>query len=158
MGTGICHLRLVIGGILFFRAGPKAMGSLALLWIVGQCTGSGAMGKARNQTDSVLTRPSRSTFLFAPFALCGETRPFWRCRPVSFHSNYGRWLRMAQRENCPVCRNLPMPEGMVDIVELPSSWLSAEPIECLKGACHLTAKQHVVELFELSESELLPLA
>jgi diadenosine tetraphosphate (Ap4A) HIT family hydrolase len=76
---------------------------------------------------------------------------------VSFHSNYEQWLKMAQRENCPVCRNLPMPEGMVDIVELPSSWLSAEPIECLKGACHLTAKQHVVELFELSESELLPL-
>ncbi len=48
-----------------------------------------------------------------------------------------------------------MPEGMVDIVELPNSWLSAEPVECLKGACHLMAKQHVIELYELHNDELL---
>jgi diadenosine tetraphosphate (Ap4A) HIT family hydrolase len=47
-----------------------------------------------------------------------------------------------------------MPDGMVDIVELPHSWLSAEPVDCLKGACHLVAKRHVVELFELEADEL----
>jgi diadenosine tetraphosphate (Ap4A) HIT family hydrolase len=60
----------------------------------------------------------------------------------------------SEPENCPVCKQLPMPEGMVDIVELPSSWLSAEPRECLKGACHLTAKIHAIELYELADSEL----
>jgi hypothetical protein len=48
-----------------------------------------------------------------------------------------------------------MPEGMVDVVELPHSWLSPELVECLLGACHLTAKWHVVELYELGNEELL---
>ena len=48
-----------------------------------------------------------------------------------------------------------MPDGMVDIVELPNSWLSAEPVDCLKGACHLVAKKHVLELYELNDAELL---
>jgi diadenosine tetraphosphate (Ap4A) HIT family hydrolase len=74
---------------------------------------------------------------------------------MSFHANYEQWLAMTEKENCPVCQQLPMPEGMVDIVELPNSWLSAEPVECLRGACHLTAKQHVIELYEFHDDELL---
>ena len=74
---------------------------------------------------------------------------------MSFHTNFDQWLAMTESQNCPVCQQLPMPEGMIDIVELSSSWLSAEPIECLKGACHLTAKRHVIELYELGDEELL---
>jgi diadenosine tetraphosphate (Ap4A) HIT family hydrolase len=48
-----------------------------------------------------------------------------------------------------------MPEGMVDIIELPFSWLSAEPRECIKGACHLTFKHHKIELYELNDEEAL---
>lgn len=48
-----------------------------------------------------------------------------------------------------------MPEGMVDIMELPFSWLSAEPKECLKGACHLTFKRHKIELYDLNDEEAL---
>jgi len=55
---------------------------------------------------------------------------------MSFHSNYEQWLAMTET-NCPVCQQLPMPEGMVDIVELSNSWLNTEPVECLRGACHL---------------------
>jgi diadenosine tetraphosphate (Ap4A) HIT family hydrolase len=76
---------------------------------------------------------------------------------MSFHTDYDEWMRMADPRECPVCLNLPMPSDMVDVVELPHSWLSAEPIECLKGACHITAKKHVIELFELEEDELLGL-
>jgi len=76
---------------------------------------------------------------------------------MSFHNNFEQWLAMTERQNCPVCQQLPMPEGMVDIVELPNSWLDAEPVDCLKGACHLVAKQHVVELYELNDDELLAL-
>jgi diadenosine tetraphosphate (Ap4A) HIT family hydrolase len=46
---------------------------------------------------------------------------------------------------------------MVDVVERPHSWLNAQPVDCLKGACHVTAKKHVVELYELEETELLGL-
>lgn len=74
---------------------------------------------------------------------------------MSFHNNYAGWEKKLLKENCPVCKQLPMPEGMVDIVELPYSWLDAEPGECLKGACHLTAKSHVIELYELDDVELL---
>lgn len=76
---------------------------------------------------------------------------------MSFHTNYTNWRRMTDPEHCPVCANTPMPPGMVDVVELPCSWLSAEPRECLRGACHLTAKRHVVELYELTDQELLGL-
>jgi diadenosine tetraphosphate (Ap4A) HIT family hydrolase len=41
-----------------------------------------------------------------------------------------------------------MPEGMIDLAELPHSWLNAEPVDCMKGACHLTSKYHGIELFD----------
>ena len=76
---------------------------------------------------------------------------------MSFHDNYDQWQSLTQVENCPVCSQQDMPEEMLDIAELPHCWLSAEPIECLKGACHLIAKRHVVELYELDDRELLSL-
>jgi diadenosine tetraphosphate (Ap4A) HIT family hydrolase len=76
---------------------------------------------------------------------------------MSFHTDYARWSRLADPQHCPVCTNAPMPGGMEDVVELPRSWLNAEPVECLKWACHLTAKQHVLELYELADHELLAL-
>lgn len=74
---------------------------------------------------------------------------------MSFHTDYETWKRQTQKEHCPVCNQLPMPAGMVDIVELPSSWLNAQPTVCLKGTCCVTAKVHAVELYELSDEELL---
>ncbi len=76
---------------------------------------------------------------------------------MSFHTNYEQWLRWSDPRYCPCCNQEPMPEGMVDIVELPHSWLDAEPVDCLRGACHLVAKKHVVELYELDDQELLDL-
>jgi diadenosine tetraphosphate (Ap4A) HIT family hydrolase len=76
---------------------------------------------------------------------------------MSFHTDYETWVQLSDPKNCPVCQNLPMPEEMKDIAELPNSWLSAEPWECLKGACHVTAKKHVIELYELSQEELVGL-
>lgn len=74
---------------------------------------------------------------------------------MSFHSQYEHWLSLTDARNCPVCHAAPMPDGMEDIVELPHSWLSAEPVECLKGACHVIAKKHAVELYDLDDQELL---
>ena len=74
---------------------------------------------------------------------------------MSFHSNYEKWNKLLSQENCPICNNSPMPKGMVDIMELPFSWLSAEPKECLKGTCHLTFKEHKIELYELNDEEIL---
>jgi diadenosine tetraphosphate (Ap4A) HIT family hydrolase len=50
-----------------------------------------------------------------------------------------------------------MPTDMVDIIELPHSWLIAEPVDCLRGACHVIAKKHAIELYDLNENELLGL-
>jgi hypothetical protein len=47
---------------------------------------------------------------------------------MSFHYNYDQWLAMTQEQNCPVCRQAPMSGEMIDVVELPHSWLSAEPV------------------------------
>ena len=76
---------------------------------------------------------------------------------MSFHSNFARWSRLTDPQHCPVCMSSPMPAGMEDVVEFPHSWLNAEPIECMRGACHLTAKKHAIELDELSDDELLDL-
>lgn len=74
---------------------------------------------------------------------------------MSFHSNYEKWIFEARQENCPVCNSEPMPDGMIDVFETPFTWLNAEPKECIKWACHVTAKTHAVELFELNEEQLL---
>jgi diadenosine tetraphosphate (Ap4A) HIT family hydrolase len=76
---------------------------------------------------------------------------------MSFHTDYESWQRMSDPRYCPVCQNEPMPSDMVDLVELPHSWLIAEPVECLRGACHVIAKKHAIELYDLDESELLGL-
>lgn len=76
---------------------------------------------------------------------------------MSFHNNYNDWKKMTARENCPVCNRQPLPGGMVDVAELPSSWLNAESAECLQGACRLVAKQHAIEVYELTDDELLGL-
>jgi diadenosine tetraphosphate (Ap4A) HIT family hydrolase len=76
---------------------------------------------------------------------------------VSFHTNYAEWLRLAEPQNCPVCAQAPMGDGMLDIVELTNSWLDAAPVDCLKGACHLVAKRHAVELYDLDDAGLLGL-
>lgn len=73
---------------------------------------------------------------------------------MSFHTRYDRWLKQTDPANCPVCNQAPMPESMVDLAELPHSWLNAEPVDCLWGACHLTAKAHGPELFDLTPEEL----
>ena len=74
---------------------------------------------------------------------------------MSFHTNYEKWISQSQKENCPVCNSEPMPDGMVDVYETSFTWLNAEPYECLKWACHVTAKIHAVELFDLDETQLL---
>ena len=74
---------------------------------------------------------------------------------MSFHTNYEKWLWLSEPRNCPVCMNAPMPPGMVDMVELPHAWLSAEPVAPLKGTCSLIARRHLVELYEFEEDELL---
>jgi len=62
---------------------------------------------------------------------------------------------MTDPENRPVCKAEPMPEGMIDLYELEHSWLNSEPEECIKWACHVTAKYHGVELYHLTDRELL---
>ncbi len=76
---------------------------------------------------------------------------------MSFHNEYNKWLKMVDPANCPVCQAAPMPEGMIDLAELKHSWLNAEPVECIRGACHVTSKYHGIELFDLDDEELFGL-
>lgn len=76
---------------------------------------------------------------------------------MSFHNNYEKWERRTKIENCPVCNAEPMPDSMIDLYELKHSWLNSEPVECIKWACHVTAKYHGIELYDLNDCELLGL-
>jgi len=75
---------------------------------------------------------------------------------VSFHAHYEEWIKMTDPLHCPVCQDAPMSAGMVSI-ELGHAWLDIQPMDCLKGACTVLAKQHAVELFDLNDGELLAL-
>lgn len=48
-----------------------------------------------------------------------------------------------------------MPEGMEDLYEAEYTWLNAEPVECIKGACHVTAKFHEIELYNFTDEQLM---
>ncbi len=76
---------------------------------------------------------------------------------MSFHDDIDEWKRLSDPKNCPVCNDLPMTEGMVDIIELEQSWLNAKPVDCLKGACSMPAKVHAIELFDLNQAQLTSL-
>ncbi|HEX9896123.1 MAG TPA: HIT family protein [Dehalococcoidales bacterium] len=76
---------------------------------------------------------------------------------MSFHTDYAKWVRSCKKEFCPVCNREPAPQGMEDLYELPHSWLDTTPTECLKGTCHVVAKKHAVELYELNDAEMLGL-
>ena len=74
---------------------------------------------------------------------------------MSFHTDYERWERKTRKENCAVCQDAPMTGEMVDVVELPASWLNARPKVCLRGQLSMTSKVHAVEVYDLTEDELL---
>lgn len=76
---------------------------------------------------------------------------------MSFHQNYEKWLKKTDPKNCPVCKNEPMPEGMIDLYELQHSWFNLMPVDCMKYAAHITSKYHGIELFDLDDSELFGL-
>jgi len=56
---------------------------------------------------------------------------------MSFHNDYDAWFKMNDPQHCPVCQNLPMPPGMVDIVaryriytfiSIPELWMIPSPV------------------------------
>jgi diadenosine tetraphosphate (Ap4A) HIT family hydrolase len=50
-----------------------------------------------------------------------------------------------------------MPVGMEDAWETAHSWLDIEPTGCLRGVCCVVAKVHAIELYDLSDDQLLGL-
>jgi len=74
---------------------------------------------------------------------------------MSFHDNMEKWRRWCESECCPVCRSEEPPGDLVTIRETAHSWLEAHPRVCLPGTCYVMAKTHAVELYDLSEPDLL---
>ena len=62
-----------------------------------------------------------------------------------------KWKSPLQKENCPVCQNLPQPDDYVTIAETDASWIEAHPEVPLRGTCYVMSKMHAVELFDLSD-------
>ena len=76
---------------------------------------------------------------------------------MSFHCDMDRWSRWCEAEHCPVCGSEEPPEDLVTIRETDYSWLEAHPRVCLPGTCYVMVKAHAVELYDLSEADLLGL-
>jgi len=74
----------------------------------------------------------------------------------SFHYRYDSYKKMMDKQHCPVCNQLPMPKGEVDIKELKYSTLGAQ-IEAqgkLYGKCHLISKVHNVHFYDMNEEDM----
>ncbi|MFX1368542.1 MAG: HIT family protein [Promethearchaeota archaeon] len=66
-----------------------------------------------------------------------------------------KWKKWCNSENCPVCNALPQDDDFVTIAETNVSWIEAHPRASLKGTCYVMSKKHAVELFDLSDDEVL---
>lgn len=62
---------------------------------------------------------------------------------------------MSQKEFCPCCNKMPMPEGNVDIVKLENAYVTAEyPGQGrLFGKMHVMAKPHFVDFEEMPRAQ-----
>lgn len=74
----------------------------------------------------------------------------------SFHYRFPQYAKMAQKEHCPCCNHLPMPEGMQDIAMLEHSWVTAEPVAQgrLWGKCVVGSKYHSVLFYDMPKEEM----
>lgn len=119
--------------------------------------------------DCVLGQPARAVYQKAGFV---ETEVFSdehgkrRCRMTlatnderrggSFHYKYPKFHLRTQKENCPCCKLLPMPDGDVDIAELEYSFVTAERKAQgrLFGKCHVLIKKHYVNFEDIPSDEM----
>lgn len=80
-------------------------------------------------------------------------------QPVSgsFHSLYPKFHHRSYKENCPVCKNDPMPEGMADIAELEYSYVTSQVVAQgkLYGKCVVISKVHNVHFYDLSDEDMM---
>lgn len=72
-------------------------------------------------------------------------------RGHSFHYRFVDYQRQSERAFCPPCNHLPMPDGLVDLAELPHSFATAEAEAQgrLFGKCHVTIKGHYTDFEDL---------
>lgn len=74
---------------------------------------------------------------------------------MSFHDDLEEWEEYQKKENCPICNGDSPPEDEVIIAEFEKSWLLASPDVCLKGTCCMALRPHAVEIFDISDSDLM---
>lgn len=74
----------------------------------------------------------------------------------SFHYRFPEYAEQYQKEKCPCCNNLPMPDGMEDIAILDYSWVTVEPTAQgrLFGKCVVGAKYHSVLFYDMPKEEM----
>jgi len=74
----------------------------------------------------------------------------------SFHYRFPDYAKKAQKDCCPCCNHLPMPEGMEDIAILEHSWVTIEPKAQgrLFGKCVVGAKYHSTLFYDMPEVEM----
>lgn len=119
--------------------------------------------------DCLLGQPARAVYQKAGFT---ETETFTdeygnrRCRMTlapngekrggSFHYKYIKFHLRMEEENCPCCKQLPMPDGDVDIAELEYSYVTAERRAQgrLFGKCHVLIKKHYVNFEDIPADEM----
>ncbi|MFP4478699.1 MAG: HIT family protein [Candidatus Izemoplasmatales bacterium] len=75
----------------------------------------------------------------------------------SFHSLYPKFHERSFEQNCPVCNNSPMAEGMDDIGELDHSFVTVDEKAQgkLYGKCVVISKVHNVHFYDLTDEDMV---
>jgi Diadenosine tetraphosphate (Ap4A) hydrolase and other HIT family hydrolases len=76
-------------------------------------------------------------------------------RGGSFHYRYLDFIKAAQKENCPVCNNEPMPDGQIDIILTDKICVGGEyPGQgCLFGKCYVMPLEHYFHFEDMPEMD-----
>ncbi|MDD3625904.1 MAG: hypothetical protein PHV06_01165 [bacterium] len=75
----------------------------------------------------------------------------------SFHFRFPEYAIQVQPKFCPCCNNASMPEGNVDVAELPNSWVITSPLAQGKlfGKSVVVAKYHSEYFYDMPEREFI---
>lgn len=74
---------------------------------------------------------------------------------MSFHDDLEEWETFHNEKSCPICNDEPPPEDEILVIELDKSWLVTYKEVCLKGTCCLALKPHAIEIYDVSDSDLM---
>ncbi|WP_105616334.1 GNAT family N-acetyltransferase [Vallitalea okinawensis] len=80
----------------------------------------------------------------------------YKKKGASFHYNFNRYSKWAEKNSCPVCQGQEAPYPPILIKELANSWVECyeEAQGRLFGKCHVLSKKHSEHFYDLPRDDM----